>query len=198
MSGTEHHFPIRGLDHFAFAAPVYERFFQTASDEQVLTFLALPTPGLLLDVGGGTGRISGPLAALTGGVVVVDVSASMLRYSIRKGLHPLLGAAERLPMAAESVERLLAVDSFHHFRNQKRAAAEFMRLLKPGGRLVIEEPNIRSFPVKLIALGETLALMRSKFYPVEQIAAMFQAHGGVTQVHENKHIAWVVVDKPAQ
>jgi len=36
-----------------------------------------------------------------------------------------------------------------------------LRVLAPGGRLVIEEPDVERTPVRLIALAEKLALMRS-------------------------------------
>ena len=47
------------------------------------------------------------------------------------------------------------------------------RVLKPGGLLVIEEPDIRTFGVKLIAIAEKLLLMRSHFLAPEEITNLF-------------------------
>ena len=55
------------------------------------------------------------------------------------------------------------VDALHHVINHGQTAREMYRVLKPGGRIVIEEPDIRSFYVKLIAVAEKLLLMRSHF-----------------------------------
>jgi demethylmenaquinone methyltransferase/2-methoxy-6-polyprenyl-1,4-benzoquinol methylase len=48
-----------------------------------------------------------------------------------------------------------------------------MRVLEPEGRSVIEEPDIRTFGVKLVALAEKILLMRSHFLSPIQIASLF-------------------------
>ncbi len=55
------------------------------------------------------------------------------------------------------------VNALHHVCNQQETVNELWRTLQPGGRIVIEEPDVRTFAVKLFALGEKLALMRSHF-----------------------------------
>ena len=75
---------------------------------------------------------------------------------------------------------------------------ELWRVLMPGGRLVIEEPDIHQFPVKLVALAEKLTLFRSHFVPVEQIATHLDTFGAHTIVHRDGHTAWVIGDKPLQ
>ncbi len=55
------------------------------------------------------------------------------------------------------------MDALHHMSFQKQAIGELWRVLKPGGRIVIIEPDIRRFVVKLIAIGEKIILMESHF-----------------------------------
>ena len=83
------------------------------------------------------------------------------------------------------------VDALHHVIDQPSTADEMFRLLKPGGRIIIEEPDIRTFGVKLIALAEKLLLMRSHFLSPQQIAGLFKD----AQVHTEDSSAWVVVTK---
>jgi len=90
------------------------------------------------------------------------------------------------------------VDAFHHFCDQERAADELLRVLAPGGRLVIEEPNIARWTVKFIALGERLAMMGSRFYHPESMRRMFEVRGGRARVNTDDVVnAWLLVEKPA-
>jgi len=79
---------------------------------------------------------------------------------------------------------MLVVDAFHHFGDHQMAARELLRVLRPGGRLVIEEPDIRRWPVKLIALGERLLLMRSRLFDAEALRRLFEEAGGLVEVVE--------------
>jgi demethylmenaquinone methyltransferase/2-methoxy-6-polyprenyl-1,4-benzoquinol methylase len=184
------------FDHFSLLAPIYDRIFTHHEPERLPSLLALPTEGRLLDAGGGTGRVSASLRGLAGQIVVTDVSNGMLHEATQKnGLAPLQAHAELLPFPEASFERILVVDAFHHFCDQRQAAVELWRVLAPGGRLVIEEPNIETWPVKLIALAEWLALMGSHFYSPGEIKDMFEALSARVEVHVDQVNAWVVVEK---
>jgi demethylmenaquinone methyltransferase/2-methoxy-6-polyprenyl-1,4-benzoquinol methylase len=121
----------------------------------------------------------------------------MLKQAQAKGrLHPAQAHAERLPFPDASFDRVLVVDALHHFCHQRAAVGDLLRVLKPGGRLVIEEPDIHRLIVKLVALGEKLALMRSRFYSAEQIRDMIAGHGLSAAIErDNQFSAWVSVDK---
>jgi demethylmenaquinone methyltransferase/2-methoxy-6-polyprenyl-1,4-benzoquinol methylase len=66
------------------------------------------------------------------------------------------------------------MDALHHVRDQHLTASELWRVLTPGGRIVIVEPDIRKPMVKIIALGEKLLLMRSHFLSSGGIASLFR------------------------
>ncbi len=59
--------------------------------------------------------------------------------------------------------------------------------------LVIEEPDIRTFGVKLIALAEKLLLMRSHFLAPEEITNLFP--NGEKSIRTEDGTAWVIVRK---
>lgn len=187
------------FDHFDFLAPFYDRLIGLPDPARLRELLRLPTPGWLLDAGGGTGRVSTGLRPFVGGLVVSDFSGPMLRQVRQKGsLWPTQVRVERLPFPDESFDRILVVDALHHFHQQSAAIGELARVLKRGGRLVIEEPDINRFAVKLVALAEKLALMGSHFHSPGEIRDVVAVHGLTVRIETNgAFAAWVVADRAA-
>ncbi len=182
---------------FDWIAPLYDVVIHSPNAERLEELLALPVDGWMLDAGGGTGRVSAELRPLVGQLVVSDLSHAMLRQAYEKCTRcPARSRVERLPFATDSFERVLVVDALHHFGDQRLAVGELLRVLQPGGRLIIEEPDVRRFLVKLVALGERLALMESRFLPPDQIRELVRAQGFDARIEQEGHIAWIVVDKP--
>ncbi|NPV55996.1 MAG: class I SAM-dependent methyltransferase [Anaerolineae bacterium] len=184
--------------HFDWLARWYDRAIRPSEKEPLHRLLQLPIAGLMLEVGGGTGRVSFPLCDQVGGLVVCDLSLPMLRQAQVKGcLLTVQGRVEHLPFPDAHFERVLVVDAFHHFPDQPAAIPELVRVLEPGGILVIEEPDIRQFGVKMIALMETVALMGSRFRPPAEMAAMFSSAGLPAQwLADDQGGAWVYGVKP--
>jgi ubiquinone/menaquinone biosynthesis C-methylase UbiE len=180
--------------HFNLLAPYYDRVIPFARLEQILSVLDLPHAGSLLDAGGGTGRVAQALRPHVSWIVVADVSRGMLAEARQKDLPVTSAGTEHLPFAAETFERVLMVDALHHVVNQAETIRELYRVLKVGGRLVIEEPDLRTFGVKLIAVAEKLALMRSHFLAPPQIARLFPSDAKV-RIEAEENTAWVIVEK---
>ncbi len=182
-------------EHFNLIARFYDEAAQFNLDDAFLRALDLPADGLLLDAGGGTGRVAAALRSYVTGAVVADVSDGMMKYARAKGLDCVHAPVERLPFADGTFARVFMLDAFHHVHNQAQTAGELFRVLAPGGVLVVVEPDIRKFAVKLIALGEKLLLMRSHFLNGEQIAALFTAAGGEATLEYRAANVWVRVVK---
>lgn len=183
------------FDHFRFIAPFYDLIFAGLKTDRLKELLRSPAGGWLLDVGGGTGRVAETLREWDGRVVILDASAGMLRQARRKGLSVVQGEAEAMPFRSDAFPRLLMVDTFHHLRDQEASVAELLRVMAPAGRLVIQEPNIERPLIKLIALGEKLLLMRSRFRSPEALRRMFEAAGGQARLEREGINFWAVVEK---
>jgi demethylmenaquinone methyltransferase/2-methoxy-6-polyprenyl-1,4-benzoquinol methylase len=89
------------------------------------------------------------------------------------------------------------VDALHHVCDQTETAQELWRVLKPGGRLVIEEPDFHTFGVKILAVAEKLLGMRSHFLTPEEIGKLFIENNASVEIRKNedKFNAWVIVEK---
>lgn len=184
------------IDHFGILAPFYERFIRPKVSQTFWRLVDARPGQALLDAGGGTGRVSQVLSGQGLRVVVADESPEMLREAgLKDGLLPLRTPTERLPFADETFERVIMVDALHHVAHQQHTADELFRVLKPGGMLVIEEPNVDLFAVKLLALGEKLLLMRSRFLSPHRMAHLFHDREAAVHLHHEDGTAWVLVEK---
>ena len=184
------------LDRFGWLAPWYERLFKPRQSDPLHSVVGLPISGRLLDAGGGTGRIAQSLVAKVGQVIVADLSLRMLREAARKdALQVVNSQSEYLPFPDGHFERVIMVDALHHVCDQQQTARELYRVLAPGGRLVIEEPDFRAWGIKLIALGEKLLLFHSHFLSPGRIAGLFAGNGGGVAVITEGFVSYIVVEK---
>lgn len=184
------------FDHFDFLAPWYDRFIYRPPDDFFFSLVGNEARRVL-DAGGGTGRVSRQLQADGRWIVLADSSLKMLRHATLAGHFGRVGSlTEQLPFASGKFDCVLIVDALHHVQDQRQTLLDLWRVVAPGGRLIIEEPDIRRLPVKLIALGEKLALMRSHFLTGEQIAGLLRGLGAEPVIQHKEHTLWVLADKP--
>lgn len=169
---------------FEWIGPLYDRVLGGLDLGPLRQHIDLPA-GRLLDVGGGTGRVARALQGQVEMAVIVDVAWGMVRVARRHpGLLPVQAVAERLPFADGTFDRVLIVDALHHVIDAARALEEMARVLRPGGLLVIEEPDIRRWPVKGISLVERALGLCSRFLPPQALQARLAALGLEARIHE--------------
>lgn len=183
------------FDHFNLVAGLYDRSAQFTLNEQLLQLLAISPENILLDAGGGTGRVASAFRGLVRKVIVADLSLGMLRHALSKGLASVYTPVEHLPFQSMSFDRVVMVDVLHHVFDHRLTAYELWRVLNPGGRILIIEPDFRKFIVKLLALGEKALLMRSHFLSCEKIAALFKNENAHVDIINFGHDVIVLVEK---
>ena len=118
-----------------------------ASGVREAALLRLIPRGLTVaDVGCGTGLLTLGLAAIAGHVHAVDASARMVRLAREKvrraGLSNVTvrrADVRRLPFAAGSLDAVFAFHLLRHLVRPADALAEFGRVVRSGGRVVLVE-----------------------------------------------------------
>lgn len=92
------------------------------------------TPVRIIDLGAGTGKLTGGLLALGVDVIAVEPDTGMLGELTRRfpAVPAVAGTAERIPLAGATVDAVLAGQAFHWFRLDP-ALTEIARVLRPGG-----------------------------------------------------------------
>jgi ubiquinone/menaquinone biosynthesis C-methylase UbiE len=111
----------------------------------------------VVEVGAGTGLLLLGLTGLARRVVGVDLSREMLRRARQRRLPVVQGRAEALPLPDASVDVAACFKVFAHLPDPHQALAEMARVVRPGGRVVVELYN----PVSLRGLARRLGPARA-------------------------------------
>lgn len=116
-------------------------------------------PGVVLDVGCGTGRLlrdagtQWPNATLIG----VDPAPGMIAEAKKRLASATfhIAPAEDLPLADATVDLAVSTISFHHWPKKREGLEEIARVLRPGGRLLLADHAV---PQWFSSLGLSQAL----------------------------------------
>jgi len=127
-----------------------QSFFSEAVREKAYAVAGVQAGQTAADIGAGTGFISEGLLRRGLRVVAVDQSAAMLEEMQRKfasfvGIDYRLGEADSLPLPVGTVDYVFANMYLHHVVSPPAAIKEMVRLLKPGGKLVITDLGEHGF-----------------------------------------------------
>jgi len=116
---------------------------------------ALPLGGKVLEIGTGKGRFLVRLARHVKTVTTVDVSAEEQRCArlnaryagVERKVRFVLRDAGRLPWPAETFDAAVCMNAMHHIAHFKQVLAEMLRVLKPGGKVVLADFSPRGFQI---------------------------------------------------
>jgi ArsR family transcriptional regulator len=110
----------------------------------LLAMVSTASPGRLLDIGTGTGRVLELLAPRVRQALGVDASKAMLALARARLAHAefahcavRLADMYRLPLADESFDTAVLQMVLHHAEDPAGAIGEAARVLRPGGRLIV-------------------------------------------------------------
>jgi ubiquinone/menaquinone biosynthesis C-methylase UbiE len=157
--------------------------------EKFVRKLGVEFAGHVLDVGCGDGRITRRIAERAVTTIGVDVTAheSWARYASDR-LRFQTGDAESLPFSDFSFDTVFQVSMLHHARQPERAITEMLRVRKPGGKVIIVEPN-RWNPIMYVHL--TMFGSHNHFTK-ERFKQMIEAIVPIQHFHQFEAHAWPV------
>lgn len=135
------------LEEYASLAPAYDdrwSFYVWATLSETLKRMALRDSDRVLDVGCGTSSLFEMISAKypSAGLVGVDLCAEMLgvaRKKMNRHASHFAARANGLPFRSGSFDVVVSCNAFHYFHEPEECLAEFARVLRPGGRLIITD-----------------------------------------------------------
>ncbi len=101
--------------------------------------------GIVLENGCGVGMYIEHLTPHSGRVIGLEYDYPRAREALLRSPDILNAAGESLPFSAEVFDAILSHEVLEHVQDDQSAAKEMIRVLRPGGRLVIFVPN-RGYP----------------------------------------------------
>lgn len=165
-----------------------------------------PQPGgRVLDVGTGTGNLLPYIQACGPDfLMAMDLSTAMLerlkdKHTKTIDVRLIGGDAIYMPLADQSLTAVFCHGVFPHFPDQITALNEFVRVLQPGGRLVISHAIGRE-DVNAIHLSHKSPILRADLLPrAEKLVEMLEGMGwNVLEVEDSSRVYFILAEKPGQ
>lgn len=116
----------------------------------------------VLEVGCGTGLVLERIARFAKTAQGLDLSPGMLELARARGLDVVEGSATRLPFPDESFDVTCSFKVLAHVPDIQTALAEMARVTRPGGVILAEFYNPRSFRGALRRLGPARSIGRTR------------------------------------
>jgi ubiquinone/menaquinone biosynthesis C-methylase UbiE len=106
----------------------------------------------LLDIGCGPGNSAVLLHELRPDTEIIglDFAASILQIAQRRGITVAQAEATRLPLPESSVDAIIGHSVYYLIADRPAFLHDALRVLRPGGRLILLDPAKRGFPFSIL------------------------------------------------
>nr|MBC7244454.1 class I SAM-dependent methyltransferase [Chloroflexota bacterium] len=140
----------------------------------------------IVDLGTGPGLLPIQLGKLLpeARIIGVDPSAEMLEIAQQNAreagmshFEAMVGTAEEIPIESDSVDLVVTQSSLHEWEEPQKAFAEVLRVLKPGGVLVLKDYNrawLSTWKRKLFGFFHHLDMFK---FTCEEVADLLREAG---------------------
>lgn len=164
-----------------------------------LAHVQIPANAAVLDVGCGGGRTIEKLANLAPLVYGIDYAAGSVAASIahnkqllaEKRVHIQQASVSQLPFPENSFDVVTAIETQYYWPDLLSDMREILRVLKPGGRLVVVLESYRGGKNDWL-LGPVMQMLGSHRLSVEDQQKLFSEAGYVdTQIIQEKSKGWL-------
>lgn len=172
---------LKGVKHFGYYPegkenmPMLEA--QMLMNEQLAIKLSLQSGSKVLDAGCGEGNVAIYLAKNHGLKIdaidlldfnIANAKANAAKQNQSESVTFQVGTYMQLPFANDSFDAVYTMETLVHAPDYRKALGEFLRVLKPGGKLVLFEYTLK--PESDITPPEDIGMKRIK--QINKVAAM--------------------------
>jgi len=166
---------------------------------------ALPLGGTVLEIGTGKGRFLVRLARHVAAVTTVDIAAEEqqcarlnARYArVEERIQFVHQDAARLPWPDATFDAAVTMNAMHHIAHFEQVLEEMVRVVKPGGKLVLADFSPRGFQIiarEHRAEGKTHP---HEHYDFRELQRLLRERGLVTRLRKGCNQEVLVARVPA-
>jgi len=165
-------------------------------ERQLVEFVADTHPGIILEVGCGTGHWVQTLTSRRYEVTGLEPAKAMLDVAGKKVPQATLiqGRAEALPFNEQTFDRVFCINAFHHFSDQRAFLTETYRVLRSGGGIMTmgldPHTGLDSWWI-YDYFPQVLEIDRKRYFPTSRIRQMmYEASFQECITVEAQHTPW--------
>lgn len=179
---------------FSLVAKFYDKIVPKSNIENVLEMLPLDKNSLIMDLGGGTGRIALSLSNYTNECLVLDSSLNMLEQAKKKSKKLLLinGDGCLLPLKDNSMNQIILNNTLHHVDKHSYLLAEMYRIMKKEGILIIRDLNPAKWRNRIIIFLESL-FFRCTFFKIDELDKLLKEKKFSTSSFEDSEGSYIMI-----
>ena len=127
----------------------------------------IPRNGPILEFGAGTGKFSSIFKEFSNECFLADFSIEMMLMNREKSLPRICADTENLPFCDNYFDCCIGVATFSYVPDKTQGLSEIIRVLKPGGKILILDQNRISF---IFILSRLYYLRHRKYNRQPQIS----------------------------
>ncbi|MCE7737888.1 MAG: methyltransferase domain-containing protein [Candidatus Heimdallarchaeota archaeon] len=153
------------MDLFSRIAKRYDKIIKGFDLSTILDNLTLIHNEVILDLGGGTGRLAVAFEEYVNGCILLDRSFEMINQAKKKSTTIMIvqGVSEALPFRKGSIPQIFANDTLHHIHKQDETIEQCYEILSTSGHLMVREFDPDHWKTRFLIFFEKLLLFGSKF-----------------------------------
>lgn len=177
----------------------YDKFmamFKLYKLEEIKIAANLEEHEVIVDIGGGTGKLAEFICNDCKTVYVLDESEKMLsKVNQSPNLITINGNALKSPFENNSIDTVILCDVFHHIKEQEELILEINRILKDHGKIVMLDFNRKNIKTILLRAFEFIIFGRLFFRTKDEVKVLIEKYFYISKVYDKGYYFIFVGEK---
>lgn len=177
----------------------YDKFmamFKLYKLEEIKVAADINKDEVIVDIGGGTGKLAQYISSSCKTVYILDESEKMLsKVKQGKNLITIKGNALKTSFENNSIDTVILSDVFHHIKEQEELIIEVKRILKNGGKLVVMDFHRKHIKTRVLRAFEFILFGRLFFKTKDEVKALLEKYFYISKIYDKGYYFIVVGEK---